>query len=758
MVNKYFSHVAICALLGLTACQTAGPTAGGPSAAPGAPKVADAETLQKATSLAIGNLAWESVKVTNVQVAGNQVKWTGVTRSHQYPCAADLDGQNSFCDQGEPQVGAAAESAYGAEAAPARRPAAEASPLIRNAVTVGPTDRSYLYYIPASYNPTGYNFVVYALHDNGQTAEEFAKQSGWMKVADENGFVVVFPQAVNKTWAPNSGGEDLYLKAVYDHASTHLMVRAPGGQGGQGGGQGGGQRGGQGGEGGQGRGGAAGAEGAEGAAPRGGGGEGADPRVPRAPHATTWHPFNYLTGAGAGAIAAQEFAVSSPGVYAAVATVDGVAYDAALAKGDQPAQGYFENQRGGKNAEPTWKQLKKQVPVPTWLFTHGAPNPVESKLTAYWKRSNGVAPAAQTRVVDGFQTTIYRNPQHQMQQVRTTVLPAAAKYDQAMSSAIWNDFFKHTARWTSSPNGDVGSVMTEAEVNKSFDVRSTTVNGVTYKYYVKTPSTYRKGQSLPLVISAHGAMYPAWLYLSQIRMHEVGEKEGFITVYISGQKDRWDFTRADGTDAKFIEQVIAETGANYGIDKSRVYMQGFSFGSGMTYMMGVAHPTLFAAVSPNNGIGPMSPDVVGRMAALKAKSDVRIPMMIVYGAVDAGGSTDGKIPGKGILRDAIDEMKAYNHIATPDRVATYDSPNSAPYDVLVLGGKAVKAGVDPRYPAGRFHITEYSSNDATPRNLFNFVWVTDLPHGGDAREAQLEWDYFKHWRRNADGTLTYSAK
>ncbi|MDB5468122.1 MAG: Poly(3-hydroxybutyrate) depolymerase-like protein, partial [Phenylobacterium sp.] len=218
MVKKYLTSAAACALLGLAAFQTAGAS----QAAPAAHKVANAETLQKATSLAIGNLAWESVKVTDVQVVGSQVKWLGVTRSQKYPCAADLDGENSFCDQGAASVTTVPTSAVFASAAPSR--GAEATPLSRNAITVGSQDRGYFYYIPANYNSTGYNFVVYALHDNGQTAEDFAKQSGWTKVADENGFVVVFPEAANKTWATNSGGEDPYLKAVYEHASTHLMV------------------------------------------------------------------------------------------------------------------------------------------------------------------------------------------------------------------------------------------------------------------------------------------------------------------------------------------------------------------------------------------------------------------------------------------------------------------------------------------------------------------------------------------------------
>jgi hypothetical protein len=77
--------------------------------------------------------------------------------------------------------------------------------------------------------------------------------------------------------------------------------------------------------------------------------------------------------------------------------------------------------------------------------------------------------------------------------------------------------------------------------------------------------------------------------------------------------------------------------------------------------------------------------------------------------------------------------------------------------VLVPGVRSARGGADKRYPKGRFEIYPYTSADSEARNLFSFVWVEDLAHGGDPRQAQLEWDYFKRWQRNADGSLTYSA-
>lgn len=634
-------------------------------------------------------------------------------------------------------------------ALPAIAFAQEAAPsLQRNMVSVNGRDRFYSYHVSSRYRPDGFNFVVYVLPDNGQSAEAFALQSGWIRLSDQYGFATVFLQPDGKEWAPNSGGEDDYVKAVYDHAATHLTAArtagAPAGP--RGGGQpapGGPADG-----------------GAEAPRPaRGGGGmpgEGG-PGGARPARAQTWVPFHYITGAGAGATVAQEFVINHPGVFAAIATLDGAPFDAAYARGSEPAQAYFQNLRGGKNAMPVWRQLKREVPVAAWLFTTGAPLPSEAKVIDYWKRSSGVAAAARTARIEGFDTAVYRNAANPAQQVRTTAVGEVARYDETVARAVWTDFFAHIARWTSSPNGELGPMQTQAEVEASFDVRRMAIGGRDYVYYVRTPSSYRPGQSLPVVLAAPGAFYPAWLYLSQIRMHDVGERENFITVYVNGPQNRWEFTDPDGPDARFLTGVVDDVATRLGADRSRVYMQGFSLGSGMAYMMGITRPNLFAAVSPNNGIGPMSPAVLARVEEIKHKGDARIPMMLVYGDVDSGGSTDARIPANGVLRGAIDEMKAYDRITTPDRILPYDSPNTVAYDVLVPGGRPVRAGVDRRYPQGRFQISAYMSADPMPLNLFSFVWVTDMTHGQDPRTAQLEWDYFKQWRRNADGTLTWSA-
>src|SRR5882757_7849983 len=88
---RFKALVASCVMVWLSACA---PMSGREAPQP----VSETEALQKATSLAIGNLAWESVHISDVSKENGKTKWVGLTRSNKYVCAADLNGDNSYCD------------------------------------------------------------------------------------------------------------------------------------------------------------------------------------------------------------------------------------------------------------------------------------------------------------------------------------------------------------------------------------------------------------------------------------------------------------------------------------------------------------------------------------------------------------------------------------------------------------------------------------------------------------------------------------
>jgi poly(3-hydroxybutyrate) depolymerase len=635
--------------------------------------------------------------------------------------------------------------------------ASAAPELQRNRVSVDGQNRDYYYFVPRDVDPHGFNLVVYALQDDHESVQQFARRSGWLQVAQKNGFVVVFPQAQDERWLTDAGSEDDYLKAVFEDAKTHMWLpwvpgsRGPGFAGGEG------------------------AGGPPGAVPpvlpvarrpmfhgpgaqgrghaRGGrGGAGMGPIGP----VHSWLPFQYLTGEGAGATLALSFAMNHPDLFAAVATLNGSPYAQAYDVADHAADGSTLRMWVGWDVWASWEPLKKDVPVAVWLFTSGAPKAGEIRQADYWRRADGAGPG-KSQMIDGFRTVVYQNASNATAQVRTTEVPQGTKFDATMASAIWDRLFSHVARWTDAPNGRLGRLLTPAEVRQQFEVRNITVDGQSYVYYLSLPPGYRPGEHLPLVLCAHGGAYPAWLYLSQLKMQDVGRKEGFITAYLQEPAYFWHFTDPDGPDARFIQKVVADVESNFGADRHRIYMQGFSLGSGMTYMMGITHPRLFAAVSPNSGIGPMSPAVEARIAAIKGHADIRMPVIIMYGNADHGGSIDGQLPaGIGVLEPALREWKAFDHITTPDRAQPYDSPSSPPYNILVPGAKLVRADIGKHYPDGRLKIYEYYSDDSRPLNLLDFVWVKDMAHAQFKGEAQMEWDFFKHWSRNDNGSLTYA--
>jgi hypothetical protein len=53
--------------------------------------------LQKATALAQGELAWESVRISDIQHDAKTVTWAADTRSMHAHCTADPDGSGPYC-------------------------------------------------------------------------------------------------------------------------------------------------------------------------------------------------------------------------------------------------------------------------------------------------------------------------------------------------------------------------------------------------------------------------------------------------------------------------------------------------------------------------------------------------------------------------------------------------------------------------------------------------------------------------------------
>lgn len=133
-------------------------------------------------------------------------------------------------------------------------------------------------------------------------------------------------------------------------------------------------------------------------------------------------------------------------------------------------------------------------------------------------------------------------------------------------------------------------------------------------YIVHIPNAAAAGQPLPVVLSFHGGGGWASQQQDSTRLHELGEREGFITVYPNGSgplKNRlltWNAgtccayaMKQDVDDVGFVAALLDDLGRRTPIDRARVYATGFSNGAMMVHRLASERPDLVAAIAPVSG-------------------------------------------------------------------------------------------------------------------------------------------------------------
>jgi polyhydroxybutyrate depolymerase len=125
-------------------------------------------------------------------------------------------------------------------------------------------------------------------------------------------------------------------------------------------------------------------------------------------------------------------------------------------------------------------------------------------------------------------------------------------------------------------------------------------SGETRKYQLYVPESYSPSTPTPLVISLHGA----WLYPGmQQRLtgwNELADDNGFIVVYprARGFPRVWRLAPGAGLEAerRFFTDLIDELSSRFNIDPARVYVNGYSNGAAMAFMLSCAPADRVAAV------------------------------------------------------------------------------------------------------------------------------------------------------------------
>lgn len=154
-------------------------------------------------------------------------------------------------------------------------------------------------------------------------------------------------------------------------------------------------------------------------------------------------------------------------------------------------------------------------------------------------------------------------------------------------------------------------------------------SGETRRYLVYVPKTYDRSKATPLVISMHGAsLWPA-SQMEYSRWNDLADEHGFIVVYPAGMgfPKIWRMSpQGLQLEVTFISDLIDKLAAEYRIDPTRVYADGFSNGGGMSFAVACRLSDRIAAV--------------GAVAAARALprnwcSDSKpVPMMAFHGTND----------------------------------------------------------------------------------------------------------------------------
>ncbi|MFC1856853.1 alpha/beta hydrolase family esterase [Thermodesulfobacteriota bacterium] len=136
------------------------------------------------------------------------------------------------------------------------------------------------------------------------------------------------------------------------------------------------------------------------------------------------------------------------------------------------------------------------------------------------------------------------------------------------------------------------------------------INGFRRTYLVHIPPGYTPQNPLPLVVVIHGAFDTAKGMEKFSGFSDLANREGFIVVYpngmgILGFLQHWNAGHCCGKaadddldDVGFVAAAIEDVSARLTIDRSRVYMVGFSNGGMLTYRFAAERGDLLAAAAP----------------------------------------------------------------------------------------------------------------------------------------------------------------
>src|SRR5579859_4074253 len=190
--------------------------------------------------------------------------------------------------------------------------------------------------------------------------------------------------------------------------------------------------------------------------------------------------------------------------------------------------------------------------------------------------------------------------------------------------------------------------------------------GRSLSYFVYTPTTYRIGTPVPLIMMLHGCNQRAEDFAAGTCMNLLAEQHHCVVAYPQQARNYnrmlcWNWfqssnqMRNHGEPALIagIVEDIVQHSTQWTIDPNRIYVAGLSAGATMATILGATYPDLFAAIGVHSGLayqaatnmidglramrgnGP-DPAMQGQAAHVAMGSAARVvPVIVFHGTRDS---------------------------------------------------------------------------------------------------------------------------
>ncbi|MEM8838130.1 MAG: polyhydroxybutyrate depolymerase [Pseudomonadota bacterium] len=120
-------------------------------------------------------------------------------------------------------------------------------------------------------------------------------------------------------------------------------------------------------------------------------------------------------------------------------------------------------------------------------------------------------------------------------------------------------------------------------------------------YHAVLPDGFDGAEPLPVLIHFHGWGRTGTNVINNEKISGASRKNGVLLLAPDGLGKSWSFWRAPSRDVPFVEAMIADAEKRWPIDRSRIFVSGFSYGGAMAWRLACEKGGDYAAFLPIAG-------------------------------------------------------------------------------------------------------------------------------------------------------------